>query len=152
MVEKNLIRADLYLADEVFIGTAAEVTPIRSVDDQEIGVGPVTQELQQAYLDTVRGRERRWAHWLDTRRRTPRARGVTHRPGVPLSAPWLDERDEELVLEVLRSGRLSLGPTVRASRSCSPNASARLLRGRVERHRRAPPLHAARRASAPATR
>ena len=57
--EKTLIRSDLYLADEVFMcGTAAEVTPVRSVDDHEIGVGPVTQELQKAYLDTVRGAER----------------------------------------------------------------------------------------------
>ena len=47
-------------------GTAAEVTPIRSVDDHEIGApGPVTLELQQAYLDTVRGRDERWAHWLE---------------------------------------------------------------------------------------
>jgi branched-chain amino acid aminotransferase len=65
--EKPLIRTDLYLADEVFMtGTAAEVTPIRSVDDQEIGPpGSVTRELQAAYLDTVRGRSERWAHWLD---------------------------------------------------------------------------------------
>ena len=43
MVEKALIRSDLYLADEVFMcGTAAEVTPLRSVDDHEIGVGPIT--------------------------------------------------------------------------------------------------------------
>jgi branched-chain amino acid aminotransferase len=49
VVEKTLIRSDLYLADEVFMcGTAAEVTPVRSVDDHEIGVGPVTQELQKA--------------------------------------------------------------------------------------------------------
>ena len=42
-----LIRSDLYLADEVFMtGTAAEVTPVRSVDDHEIGVGPVTREIQ----------------------------------------------------------------------------------------------------------
>ncbi len=66
VVEKTLIRSDLYLADEVFMsGTAAEVTPIRSVDDHEIGVGPVTLELQQAYLDTVRGKSERWSHWLE---------------------------------------------------------------------------------------
>ena len=66
VVEKNLIRPDLYLADEVFMsGTAAEVTPIKSVDDQELGVGPITLELQQAYWDTVRGRSERWAHWLE---------------------------------------------------------------------------------------
>jgi branched-chain amino acid aminotransferase len=64
--EKNLIRSDLYLADEVFMcGTAAEVTPLRSIDDQEIGVGPVTLELQQAYWDTVKGRSERWSHWLE---------------------------------------------------------------------------------------
>ena len=66
VIEKPLIRTDLYLADEVFMcGTAAEVTPLRSIDDQEIGVGPVTLELQQAYWDTVRGRSERWSHWLE---------------------------------------------------------------------------------------
>ncbi len=64
--ETNLIRSDLYLADEVFMcGTAAEVTPLRTVDDAEIGVGPITLEIQRAYLDTVRGRSERWSHWLD---------------------------------------------------------------------------------------
>jgi branched-chain amino acid aminotransferase len=64
--ESSLIRTDLYLADEVFMtGTAAEVTPLRSVDDHEIGVGPVTLELQKTYLDTVRGANEQWSHWLD---------------------------------------------------------------------------------------
>jgi branched-chain amino acid aminotransferase len=66
VIEKNLIRTDLYLADEVFMtGTAAEITPINSIDDVEIGVGPVTLELQEAYMDTVRGRSERWPHWLE---------------------------------------------------------------------------------------
>jgi branched-chain amino acid aminotransferase len=66
VVEKAVIRSDLYLADEVFMcGTAAEVTPLRSIDDHEIGVGPVTLEIQRAYLDTVRGRSERWSQWLD---------------------------------------------------------------------------------------
>ncbi|HZQ63637.1 MAG TPA: branched-chain amino acid transaminase [Gaiellaceae bacterium] len=66
VVEKSLIRTDLYTADEVFFtGTAAEVTPVRAVDNHEIGVGPVTLELQAAYADTVRGRSERWSHWLD---------------------------------------------------------------------------------------
>jgi branched-chain amino acid aminotransferase len=66
VVEKPLIRSDLYLADEVFMcGTAAEVTPLRSIDDHEIGVGPVTLALQKAYLETVRGESERWAQWLD---------------------------------------------------------------------------------------
>ena len=64
--EAPLIRSDLYLADEFFMtGTAAEVTPVRAVDDQELGVGPVTREIQTSYLDTVNGRSDRWAHWLD---------------------------------------------------------------------------------------
>src|SRR5579862_3140294 len=66
VVEKTLIRSDLYLADEVFMcGTAAEVTPLRAVDDVEIGVGSVTRELQQAYLDTARGASDRFAEWRE---------------------------------------------------------------------------------------
>jgi len=67
VVEKQLIRTDLYLADEVFMtGTAAEVTPLREVDDQPIGPpGPVTLAIQKAYLDTVRGLSERWPHWLE---------------------------------------------------------------------------------------
>jgi branched-chain amino acid aminotransferase len=66
VVEKALIRSDLYLADEVFMcGTAAEVTPLRSIDDHEIGVGEITLAIQTAYLDTVRGQSERWSHWLD---------------------------------------------------------------------------------------
>ncbi len=66
VVEKSIIRPDLYLADEVFMtGTAAEVTPLRSVDDQEIGAGPITLQLQQAYWDAVRGKSERYAEWLD---------------------------------------------------------------------------------------
>ncbi len=67
VVEKQLIRTDLYLADEVFMtGTAAEVTPLCEVDDQPIGPpGPVTLAIQKAYLDTVRGRSERWSQWLE---------------------------------------------------------------------------------------
>jgi len=72
VIEKSLIRSDLYLADEAFMcGTAAEVTPLREVDDVEFGVGSVTLELQAAYLDTVRGRSERWAQWLEYAERTP---------------------------------------------------------------------------------
>jgi branched-chain amino acid aminotransferase len=66
VVEKSLIRTDLYTADEVFMaGTAAEVTPVRSIDDHEVGVGPITFELQSAYRDTVTGRSERWSQWLE---------------------------------------------------------------------------------------
>ena len=70
--ETSLIRSDLYLADEAFMtGTAAEVTPLRSVDDVEIGVGPITLQIQEAYLDTARGRSERWAQWLEYATPTP---------------------------------------------------------------------------------
>jgi branched-chain amino acid aminotransferase len=66
VVEKTLIRTELYLADELFMtGTAVEITPVSAVDDHEVGVGPITLELQKAYADTVRGRTERWGHWLD---------------------------------------------------------------------------------------
>ena len=72
--ETHLIRTDLYLADELFmVGTATEVAPVRAVDDQEIGVGPVTRELQQAYLDTAQGRSERWSQWLDVVEMSPSA-------------------------------------------------------------------------------
>jgi branched-chain amino acid aminotransferase len=64
-----IIRTDLYLADEAFLtGTAAEVVPIRSVDDREVGTGkpgPMTQEIQQIYFATVRGEVDRYKDWLD---------------------------------------------------------------------------------------
>jgi branched-chain amino acid aminotransferase len=71
--EQNLIRSDLLLADEVFMtGTAAEVTPIREIDDIAFDApGPVTKEIQTAYLDTVRGRSERWTHWLEYATRAP---------------------------------------------------------------------------------
>lgn len=75
--EREIIRSELYLADEVFMcGTAAEVTPVRSVDDHEIGApGPVTKAIQAAYFDAVRGRDERWARWVEYAERTPAAPG-----------------------------------------------------------------------------
>jgi branched-chain amino acid aminotransferase len=73
--ETNLIRSDLYLADEVFMcGTAAEVTPLRSIDDVEIGVGPVTLEIQKTYLSAAQGESERWEHWLEYASAPARAR------------------------------------------------------------------------------
>jgi branched-chain amino acid aminotransferase len=73
--EANVIRTELYLADEVFMtGTAAEVTPVRSVDDHELGApGPITLQLQEAYLDLVRGRgDGGWSEWLEFAHIRPR--------------------------------------------------------------------------------
>jgi branched-chain amino acid aminotransferase len=66
VVERSLIRTDLYLADEVFMcGTAAEVTPLRSVDDVELGVGPVTEAIRDEYLRCVRGASVYEPTWLE---------------------------------------------------------------------------------------
>jgi branched-chain amino acid aminotransferase len=75
--EALLIRTDLYLADEVFmVGTATEVAPVRAVDDREIGVGPITRELQKAYLAAVKGLDDRWRDWLDVVAMSPASAGV----------------------------------------------------------------------------
>jgi branched-chain amino acid aminotransferase len=65
---RRLTRDDLYLADEAFFtGTAAEVTPIREVDNRQIGAGkrgPVTTKIQQAFFAVVRGKNKKYADWL----------------------------------------------------------------------------------------
>jgi branched-chain amino acid aminotransferase len=69
VAEENLLRTDLYVADEIFFtGTGAEITPVCEVDDRQIGrgrVGPVTSEIQAAYFEIVSGKKDSYAHWLD---------------------------------------------------------------------------------------
>ena len=64
-----LVRTDLYLADEAFLtGTAAEVVPIREVDDRPVGTGrpgPVTKQIQETYFAAVRGHVDRYKDWLE---------------------------------------------------------------------------------------
>jgi branched-chain amino acid aminotransferase len=66
--EQPFTRDEVYGADEVFLtGTAAEVTPIREVDDRVIGSGtrgPITRTVQSAFFDAVRGRNRKYETWL----------------------------------------------------------------------------------------
>ena len=68
LVEERFTRDELYVADEAFFtGTAAEITPIREVDNRRIGEGkpgPVTKELQSAFFDIVHGRDSRHSDWL----------------------------------------------------------------------------------------
>jgi len=65
--ERILHRHDLYLADEAFLtGTAAEIVPMRSVDDREIGPpGEITRKIQEIYFATVKGEEDRYKDWLE---------------------------------------------------------------------------------------
>jgi branched-chain amino acid aminotransferase len=67
VVERSIARAELALADEVFLtGTAAELTPMREIDDIEIGPpGPITREIQGVFEDALCGRDARYADWLD---------------------------------------------------------------------------------------
>ena len=69
LVERNLARAEMYLADEVFLtGTAAELVPVREIDDHAVGAGepgPITRELQRVFDDALHGRDQRYAEWLD---------------------------------------------------------------------------------------
>ncbi len=67
--EAGLTRGDLYAADELFFtGTAAEVTPVREVDDRPVGTGspgPVTRRAQELYADAVSAKLDAYRHWLD---------------------------------------------------------------------------------------
>jgi branched-chain amino acid aminotransferase len=76
IVERDFARAELYLADEVFLtGTAAELVPVREIDDHPIGgggtageaggPGPITREIQRVFDDALHGRDPRYVDWLD---------------------------------------------------------------------------------------
>ncbi len=67
VVEREIARAELYNASEVFVtGTAAEVCPIREIDDHPIGEpGPVTKRIQEVFFAATAGRDPRYTHWLD---------------------------------------------------------------------------------------
>ena len=67
VVVREAARTEIYTADEVFVtGTAAEVCPVREVDDHPIGApGPVTRRLQDRFFAAVAGRDPRSAEWLD---------------------------------------------------------------------------------------
>ena len=68
VIEKRITRDEVYVADEAFFtGTAAEVTPIRELDNRSIGNGgrgPITEKLQTLYFDVVHGRHEGYQDWL----------------------------------------------------------------------------------------
>ena len=68
VTEERFTRDELYISDEAFFtGTAAEVTPIREVDDRIVGAGkpgPISKELQQAYFNCVHGKDEKHKEWL----------------------------------------------------------------------------------------
>jgi len=68
IIEERFTRDELYLADEAFFtGTAAEITPIREVDDRQIGPGhpgPITKDIQATFFDAVKGKIKTYKQWL----------------------------------------------------------------------------------------
>ena len=81
VVERRITRDEVYIADEAFFtGTAAEVTPIREVDNRAIGAGkrgPITQKLQAAYWALVKGESSQHPQWLSLVDARPAARTAT---------------------------------------------------------------------------
>ena len=67
VVERDIARAELYIADEIFLcGTAAELVPVREIDGHELGEpGEVTRMIQDKYEDALHGRAPEYAEWLD---------------------------------------------------------------------------------------
>ena len=68
IIEERFTRDELYLADEAFFsGTAAEITPVREVDDRQIGPGhpgPITKDIQATFFDAVKGKMDKYKGWL----------------------------------------------------------------------------------------
>ena len=101
VIERNVARAEMYLADEVFLsGTAAELVPVREVDDHEIGTGEpgeITRVLQAAFDDAIHGRSERYREWLDvctrSRSETPARRGDARRRACSRAVRGLKEPD-----------------------------------------------------------
>jgi branched-chain amino acid aminotransferase len=67
VVERDIARSELYLAEEVFLtGTAAELVPVREIDDHELGgPGEVTRHVQGKFEDALNGRAEEYREWLD---------------------------------------------------------------------------------------
>ena len=82
VIERDLARAELYLADEVFLsGTAAELVPVREIDDHAIGTGEpgsVTLAMQRVFDDALHGRNPLYLHWLDVVKVPSTAAGPRH--------------------------------------------------------------------------
>ncbi len=68
VIESPITRDEVYCADEMFLtGTAAELTPVREVDDRKIGAGsrgPITKTIQSTFFDAVKGKDRKYESWL----------------------------------------------------------------------------------------
>jgi branched-chain amino acid aminotransferase len=84
VVERDIARAELYLAEEVFLtGTAAELVPVREIDDHRVGEpGEITRHVQAKFEDALNGRAEEYLEWLDPVEPTGRRRADS-RQGEP---------------------------------------------------------------------
>jgi branched-chain amino acid aminotransferase len=89
VIQRDIARAELYLADEVFLcGTAAELVPVREIDDHPIGdPGDVTRLIQAKFEDALHGRAPEYAEWLDVVGPVRRSSEGTKRSRAAVEAP-----------------------------------------------------------------
>jgi branched-chain amino acid aminotransferase len=97
VIERDIARAELYLAEEVFLtGTAAEMVPVREVDDHEIGgPGEITRQIQAKFMDALHGRAEEYLEWLDfvdVAADTP----ADERDGAAIGAEEIESTDETI--------------------------------------------------------
>jgi branched-chain amino acid aminotransferase len=97
VVERDIARAELYLAEEVFMtGTAAEMVPVREIDDHEIGgPGEITRHVQAKFMDALHGRAEEYLEWLDFVDFPADGSGVG-RDGAKIGAEEIESTDETI--------------------------------------------------------
>ena len=97
VVERDIARAELYLAEEVFMtGTAAEMVPVREIDDHEIGgPGEFTLQIQAKFMDALHGRAEEYLEWLDFVD-FPADGSADGRDGAAIGAEEIESTDETI--------------------------------------------------------
>jgi len=97
VVERDIARAELYLAEEVFMtGTAAEMVPVREIDDHDIGgPGEFTRQIQAKFIDALHGRAEEYLEWLDFVD-VPADRSAGGRDGAAIGAEEIESTDETI--------------------------------------------------------
>ncbi len=97
VVERDIARAELYLAEEVFMtGTAAEMVPVREIDDHAIGgPGEITRHVQSKFMDALHGRADEYLEWLDFVD-VPADTPADERDGAALGAEEIESTDETI--------------------------------------------------------
>jgi branched-chain amino acid aminotransferase len=97
VVERDIARAELYLAEEVFLtGTAAEMVPVREIDDHAIGgPGEITRHVQAKFMDALHGRAEEYLEWLDFVD-VPSEKAGDGRDGAQIGAEEIESTDETI--------------------------------------------------------